>query len=108
MSKHEINLVLSEREREIIPLAIEAGRDLFTGICGKRSRIQDQEAASMKLLLLEGKDVPAIALAVACFGLEVLWWKENRRIVGIPELLARLERLCGYRRTGGEAPRKGR
>ena len=102
----KVNLMLTDEEREIIPQAIEAGRDFLVGTLGKRARLQEREAATFTKLLLKGGKIPLIVLAYACFGLEVMWWKENKRITGIPELLARLEMLCGYRRTGGEPPRK--
>ena len=102
MDMKGIRVMLSEHERRIIPEAIEASRDYLTGALGKKARLRDSEAAAFTRLLIEGKEVPAAAIAFACFGLEIMWWKQNRRIIGIPELLARLERLCGYQRTGGE------
>ena len=103
-----LRLELTEQERQIIPQAIEAGRDYYAAQFGKRARLTDKEAAAFTKLLVDGGEVPLVVLAFACYGLERLWWVENKRIPGIPELLARLERLCGYRRTGGEPPRKGR
>lgn len=101
-------LKFTEEEREIIPAAIEAARDLFVPKFGKRARMRDNEAKAFTYSLLNDSEVPFIALVFVCYGLERLWWVENKRIPGIPELLTRLERLCGYRRTGGEPPRIGR
>lgn len=108
MNPTMLTLELTEQERQIIPMAIEAGRDYYVGEFGKQARLKANEAAAFIKLLVDGGKVPVVALAFACYGLERLWWVENKRIPGIPELLARLERLCGYRRTGGEPPRKGR
>lgn len=102
------SLQLSERESTLVDLALNAGRDCFVAEFGKRARMRDNELTAFKTMMMNGREVPNIVLVIACYGLERLWWVENKRLDGIPELLARLERLCGYRRTGGEPPRTGR
>ena len=92
----------NSQELDLMVRAMDAGDRFLCVAYGKGCCMKPHERASMRMVICSGKNVPGFVLRMICAGLEFMFWCEDTAEIGIPALLKKLEKICGYKRYGME------
>lgn len=90
----------SAEEMQLMLRAFDRGEEFFHSNSRVIPKMKRREREAAKRTIAGGKDVPALFLRMVCAGLEAMYWNDSAYPEGIPQLLAKVEAVCGYQRFG--------
>lgn len=95
-----VHTSFSADEMELMLRAFDRGEEFFHSNSRVIPKMTRREKESAKWEIANGEDVPIIFLRMVCAGLEAMYWNDSAYPEGIPQLLAKVEAVCGYQRFG--------
>lgn len=91
------------QDRELMIAGAKVGGKHWNNYTG--DGLRKSEIQKMQATIESGHGVTDEALRLICFGLEYMFWRSGNAPEGVPELLNRLEPICGYERWGMDLQR---